>query len=76
MASPVAVRDARSAKDALRARFVSRPWFRGVGIAPGDGGFVLRLSVDPTAELGEDELPRHFGGLPVEIVYIARYQAR
>jgi len=76
MAGAVEVRSAREAKEALRARFAARSWFRGVGIAPGEGGLVLRLNVDPGAELAEGEVPERFGGLRVEVVYIGGYEAR
>ena len=67
---------ARLAKDALRERYADRQWFRGVGIAPGENGLVLRLNVDPSSLESMDDLPGECDGILVEVVFIDTYQPR
>lgn len=62
------------AKDALRSKYEKFDWFRGVGIAPGEPNFHLRLNVASTAD--KDKLPNTFWGIPVDIVVIDRISAR
>jgi hypothetical protein len=67
---------ARKAKHALRERYADRQWFRGVGIAPGEDGLILRLNVDPNSLASEAELPGEFDGIQIEVVFIDAYRPR
>lgn len=64
------------AKEALKGQYQNRVWFRGVGIAPSESGLVLRINVDPTAKVGEDEIPSVFRGHKVDVVFIRAYEPR
>lgn len=64
------------AKEALKAEYQDRDWFRGVGIAPAASGFALRLNVDPSSGLTRADLPREYRGLPVDVVFIGTYKPR
>lgn len=69
-------RSLQRAKRALAKKFGDRRWFRGVGIAPADGGLCLRLNVDPDATLEEDEIPETYENIAIEIVRTKGYKAR
>jgi hypothetical protein len=61
-------------KGRLRALVKDRPWFRGVGIARRDGGFILRLNV--ASDAADAEVPREFDGMPIDVVRIDGYGRR
>ena len=64
------------AKQALREKYGSRDWFRGVGIAPSNAGIGLRLNVDPAVHVAEGEIPKSFRGYSIEVVFIRGYEPR
>ncbi len=66
----------RSAKNALQEEYGECAWFRGVGIAPSESGFLLRLNVDPNVEVETGEIPHCYQGHGIEIVYIGAYKPR
>ena len=66
----------RQAKQDLIEAYGHLKWFRGAGIAPSESGASLRLNVDPTADIDENDLPNQFHGFPVVVVYIGTYKPR
>lgn len=66
----------QAAKDALKAEYGDRAWFRGVGIAPASNGLCLRLNVDPAVHVADDEIPQRYRGHAVEVVFIEKYEPR
>ena len=66
----------RKAKKALLERYGKCAWFHGAGIAPSGSGMVLRLNVDPTVDVAEDEIPTSFEGFDVNVVLIREYKPR
>jgi hypothetical protein len=67
---------ARHAKAVLQERYAHSGWYRGVGIAPADDGFAVRLNVSPEARDLEASLPHECEGVPIQIVYIEGYAPR
>jgi hypothetical protein len=67
---------ARHAKQVLQERYAQLDWYRGVGIAPSDDGFAVRLNVSPQARDLESSLPHECEGVPIQIVFIEGYAPR
>lgn len=66
----------QDAKRKLMALYEKCAWYRGAGIVPAEGGFGLRLNVDPDDPTPEESLPHECDGIPVEIVRIGHYRPR
>lgn len=64
---------ARAAKDKLAALIADRPAVNGVGIAPFEGGFCIKINL---AQPPDEELPQEFEGVPVRIEIIGRVTKR
>ena len=74
--STPSTRSLQRAKRALLEKYGDRAWFRGVGIAPKDGGMCLRLNVDSKARLKENEIPAEYQNIAIEVVRTTGYKPR
>lgn len=63
-----------AAKELLHKQYCKEPWFRGVGISPGDPGLRLRLNVAKGHHL--PVFPSRFSGFPLDVVEISEYRPR
>lgn len=68
------VEEVRRAKERLKIQIKDEPWYRGIGIAPGADGPIIRLNV--AAEADPSLLPDSVDGIPVEVVRIDGYAPR
>lgn len=66
--------EVRRAKEKLKLQVKNEAWYRGIGIAPGVHGLVIRLSVAPETDLAG--MPHSFDGVPIEIVLSEGYVPR
>lgn len=66
--------EVRRAKEKLKLQVKNEAWYRGIGIAPGVHGLVIRLSVAPDADLAW--IPASFDGVPIEVVRSEGYAPR
>lgn len=64
---------ARAAKDKLAALIADRPAVNGVGIAPFEGGFCIKINLERPSD---EELPEEFEGVPVRIEIVGRITKR
>lgn len=64
---------ARAAKDKLAALIADRPSVNGVGIAPLEDGFCIKINL---AEPSDEEFPQEFEGVPVRIEVVGKITKR
>lgn len=59
----------RAAKDKLAALIADRPAINGIGVAPFEGGFCIKINL---ARPSDEDLPQEFEGIPVRAEVVGR----